>query len=270
MTARHARKYAWLGWPLLPATLVAVALAGAPEPAWATDAPPLPTVAEVTHKMDDLYRSTSSHATVTMKVVTKHFSRDLVIESWSVGKDKALMVIRKPAREKGTATLKTDEGLWNYAPRADRLMRIPSGMLSESWMGSHFTNDDLMRENSYADDYTTTLSWATEGGTRFLKATLVPKPDAPVVYTKIEELMTADEWLPVRADYFDGADIVRTMTWKDVKVMGGRKLPATMVIVPTDKPTESTTVIYDDISFDVRIDAGVFTPRGLRSAAQKR
>ena len=104
----------------------------------------LPTVRDVVDYIDDLWRSESSHAQMTMTVVRKRGTRTLTVESWSMGDDAALMVIRNPAREAGTATLRTDDGLWNYAPRADRLIRIPSGLLSESWMGSHFTNDDVV------------------------------------------------------------------------------------------------------------------------------
>ena len=236
-------------------------------------APPLPTVEAVTQKLDDLYRSKSSVARIRMEVKTKHFERALEIDAWSIGEDDALMVIRAPARERGTATLRTDEGLWNYAPRADRLMRIPSGMLSESWMGSHFTNDDLMRESSWDDDYDTTLDWfepPDEKGATYLRATMIPKKNAAVVYTKVVQVLTADAWLPVRAEYYDGHEIVRRMHFEDVKVMGGRMLPTVMRVVPTDKPDELTRVVYERIEFDGKIDRDLFTPRGLRRMAQKR
>ena len=250
-------------------TLFAIALLAAP-PAVAPAPPPLPDVERVASHLDDLYRSKSSHGVISMKVKTRHFARTLQIESWSKGEDFALMVIRAPAREAGTATLRTTEGLWNYAPRADRLMRIPSGLLSESWMGSHFTNDDLMRESSYDDDYDTRLSWHQEGAAALLRMDMIPKKEAAVVYTKIVFYLSAEGWLPVRAEYYDDAEIVRTTLFRDVKDFGGRKMPAVMEVKPADKPDEFTIVTYESITFDAPVDDRVFTPRGLRKAAQRR
>ena len=144
----------------------------------------LPDVNAVLDYLDDLYRSSSSHALMTMTVVRERGTRELQLESWSIGEDQSLIVIRRPAREAGTATLLSEEGLWNYAPRADRLIRIPTGLLSDSWMGSHFTNDDLVRETSYHDDYEATLVWDEEEGRRLLHAILTPRPDAPSSFFK--------------------------------------------------------------------------------------
>ncbi len=249
----------------MTALFVLIALASPPADA----APALPAVAEVTNHLDDLYRSKSAHSRIRMRVKTKHFARTLEIESWSIGEDLALMVIRSPAREAGTATLRTKEGLWNYAPRADRLVRIPSGLLSESWMGSHFTNDDLMRESSYDEDYDTQIAWVDDAGQRRLRLTMVPKKDAAVVYTKIVFWLSEKGWLPVRAEYFDGDEIVRTNTFTDVKAFGPRSIPATMTVVPADKPQESTVVTYQDIRFDAPVRKALFTPRGLRRAAKR-
>lgn len=228
----------------------------------------LPDVDEVLDHLDDMYRATSSHSMVTMTVVRERGTRELTLESWSRGLDDALVVIRAPAREAGTATLLTEEGLWNYAPRADRLIRIPSGLLSDSWMGSHFTNDDLLRETKYREDYTASLSWAEEEGARRLKVTMTPKPDAPVIYTKVEFTLTSDDWVPLRVDYYDGADVVRTMTYSDVQTVSGRRLPMEMTLVPSDAQDERTVLKYDELELDIGVDADLFTRRGLRRVAR--
>lgn len=237
-----------------------------------TKAHTLPAVEEVTAKLDDLYRSDASHGTIEMTVVTDRGKRTLQIEQWTRGDEQALMVIRKPTREAGTATLRNDDGLWNYAPRADRLIRIPSGLLSDSWMGSHFTNDDLMRETSFEDDYDTKLSWASVDGTRYLKQILTPKKGAPVVWEKVEYLMTADEWLPVKASYFDDGKIVRVMKFSQIKTLGGRKLPTVMELLPQsgDDKGEKTRVEYKQMEFGADVDKGMFTKRGLRRVARRR
>lgn len=232
----------------------------------------LPSVEEVTDKLDDLYRADSSHGTMQMKIVTDRGTRTLEIEQWTKGDEKALLVIREPAREAGTATLRNKDGLWNYAPRADRLIRIPSGLLSDNWMGSHFTNDDLMRETSFTDDYKTKLSWAKVDGKRYLKETLTPKKGAPVVWQKIEYLMTPDEWLPVKASYFDDGKVVRVMEFSEVEDLGGRKIPTVMKLLPQtgEDKGEMTRVEYKDMKFGADVDEGMFTKRGLRRVAKRR
>ena len=226
-----------------------------------------PDVDAVLDHLDDLYRASSSHAVMTMRVERARGTRELTLESWSRGMDDALIVIRAPAREEGTATLMTDDGLWNYAPRADRLIRIPSGLLSESWMGSHFTNDDLLRETSYREDYSAEADWVDEGDERALRITLTPRPEAPVVYTRVEFWLD-ERWVPSRTDYFDGDDLVRTMRYSDVAEVSGRLLPLTLTVIPTDTPSERTVVIYHTLELDVDVEGDLFTRRGLRRVAR--
>ena len=249
-----------LGVGLLALVSAALALA-TPAPAAAQ---PLPDLDTVLDHLDDLYRSSSSHALMTMTVVRDRGTRELTLESWSRGTDDALIVIRSPAREAGTATLRTEEGLWNYAPRADRLIRIPSGLLSEAWMGSHFTNDDLLRETSYRDDYDASLDWFEEDGTRYLRVTLTPRPEAPVVYTRLFFLLTADDWVPVRWDYLDQGELVRQLLFDQVESVAGRELPMRMVVQPMDRPEERTEIVYDELELDLPLDDGLFTRQGLR------
>jgi outer membrane lipoprotein-sorting protein len=230
----------------------------------------LPTVDDVTKKLDELYRSDSSKATMTMTVVNDRGTRKLTLEAWTKGKDESLIVIRKPAREAGTATLRTDEGLWNYAPRADRLIRIPTGLLSDSWMGSHFTNDDLVRESSYEDDYKSKLSWSKLDGDRVVKVTMTPKPRAPVVYTKVEFFVRPGDYVPLRTDYYDEGKLMRRMTFSDVRDVDGKPIPHRMELRPMDKKGEKTVVQYDDLKFNVRVKDSLFTKRGLRRAAKRR
>lgn len=235
-----------------------------------SDAPALPTVEEVMGHLDRLYRAESSHARMRMEIVTSRFERTLEMESWTLGLDQALTVIRSPAREAGTATLRNPEGLWNYAPRADRLMRIPSGMMSDGWMGSHFTNDDMMRETSWEEDYTTELAWATEEGQRVLRAESTPRPGAPVVWSRVVSVMRADGWIPLRTEFWDGDTLRRTMRFSDVREVQGRQVPMRMTLTPHDHPGERTVVVYDNLVFNPSLDASLFTQRGLRREAQRR
>jgi outer membrane lipoprotein-sorting protein len=237
--------------------------------AGAEAAPKLPPLRQVVDRLNDLYRADASQSRMTMKVVTSRYQRELTLEAWTRGKEDALIVVRGPAREAGAATLRSAEGLWTYAPRADQLVRIPSSLLSDNWMGSHFTNDDLMRETDFLKDYDATLAWYEDGGKRLLRATLVPKPQAPVVWSRIVFLLDPSDDLPLRADYYERDKIVRTLTYGDPHVLSGRRVPFTMVMVPTDKPGESTRVEYQELKFGVKVDPGLFTQRGLRRVAKQ-
>ena len=228
----------------------------------------LPSMDAVIDHLDELYRSSSSHSVMTMTVVRERGTRELTLEAWTQGEEEALIVIRSPAREAGTATLMTDEGLWNYAPRADRLIRIPTGLLSESWMGSHFTNDDLMRETSYDDDYDTELSWTERDGERLLVVTLTPKPDAPVVYTRILFFLTPEDWIPTREEFYDEGELIRYMVFDRVEEVSGRPIPMRMTLRPMDEPDERTVMEYQELQLDAAVDADLFTRRGLRRVAQ--
>ena len=229
---------------------------------------PVPDVDQVMDYIDDLYRSQSSYSLMRMTVVRERGTRELEMEAWSKGDDESLVVIRSPAREAGAATLLTGEGLWNYAPRADRLIRIPSGLLSESWMGSHFTNDDLMRETSYLDDYDAVISTEEREGVTYLKATLTPKPDAPVVYSELVFLITPDDWIPVRSEYYDEGKLIRAMDFDRVQTIAGKQIPMRMTILPADEPNERTVVEYLKLELDIPVDDRLFTRQGLRRAAR--
>lgn len=232
--------------------------------------PPLPDATAVTRMLDELWRSNASHAKLTMTVLTASTTRELELESWSQGSDLALVVVRAPARESGVATLKTGEGLWSYAPRADRLIRIPAGLLGDGWMGSHFTNDDLVRESSYEIDYRAQLAWTTEGAKRLLKLTLIPKPEAPVIYSRVEFLLEPGSLIPVRSDYYDDEALIRQLNYSDVREVNGKAIPHLLQLIPLDKrhKGEQTRVQYDSLATGMTVAKELFTKQGLRRAAR--
>ena len=234
--------------------------------------PPLPTRTQVTKTLDEMWRADSSHAEMTMTVIKPRRTRELTLESWSKGKDLALIVIRAPAREAGTATLRTGKGLWTYAPRADRLIRIPTGLLSDSWMGSHFSNDDLVRESSYEDDYDSKVSWTREGSRRLLLLTLTPKPNAPVIYTRVEFRLDWERKVPTSAAYYDRGKLMREMRLSDVRETGGKLVPHKMELIPLDNKHrgEKTVLTYQKLELGAPVDPGLFSKQGLRRAAKRR
>ncbi|GLI35109.1 outer membrane lipoprotein-sorting protein [Desulforhabdus amnigena] len=224
------------------------------------------TAREILDRMDDLYRGESSHGEMTMVVVTAHWKRTLSLEFWSKGKEKSLIKILAPIKEKDTATLRSGNEIWNYLPKVKRVIKLPSSMMSASWMGSHFTNDDLVKESRFVEDYDFEVTFeGRRAGKDIVEVTCIPKPDAPVVWGKVVVVVRLQDYLPLESAYFDEElHLARTMTFSDVRTFSGRTLPARMVVVPADKPGERTEVTYREIAFDLDLSDEIFSIRNLQ------
>lgn len=261
MRCFSTRKEATRQWRLLrTAFLPALLVLTFARPAWAL------TPKEILDRVDDLFRGKSSQAKMSMTVKTAHWERTLKMEAWSEGKEKSLIRILSPKKEQGTATLKNGDDIWNYLPKVNRVIKIPSSMMSGSWMGSHVTNDDLVKESRMADDYTFHVSFEGEkDGRQVIEITCTPKPEAAVVWGKVLITVRAEDYLPISALYYDeDMNLARTLTWDNMKKFGDRTLPGTMKIVPADKPEESTVMIYDEILFDMKLPEDLFSLRELQ------
>ncbi len=218
---------------------------------------------EILDRFDDLYRGDSSHAVMAMTVVTGHWTRELRLEAWSQGREKSLFRILSPRKEKGTATLKSGRQMWNYLPKVDRVIKVPSSMMAGSWMGSHFTNDDLVKDSRMADDYD--FEFGEAAGDGEIAIVCRPKPEAPVVWGKVVVRVRGADGMPVAVEYFDeDMEPARTMSFGDYREVGERRIPLSMRIVPADEPEEHTEVRYEQIEFDRPLAEDLFSLRSLR------
>ena len=217
---------------------------------------------ELIRRIETQYEGKSSHATMIMAVRTEDYDRELTMESWSEGSDRFLTVIREPAKEEGTATLKVGDDIWNYLPRIDRMVKIPSSLMGESWMGSHLTNDDLVNEDRVDELYSFEVESAAGDTVTIL---CHPRPDAAVEWDLIRYRVELAREIPIDVRYYDErGDLVRTMSFTDVKQVSGRWIPLTMTVQPADEPTEHTVIRYEAIEFDVAIPADFFSVNTLR------
>ena len=221
---------------------------------------------EIVDCVDRIMRGESSRGVSTMEVVTENWSRAMEMQVWSLSTDYALVRILSPRKDAGTATLKAVNEIWNYLPRVDRTIKIPASLMSASWMGSHFTNDDLVKESRLIEDYEITLAYEGDrDGVEVWEFDLVPRPEAPVVWGRISYQVRKSDTMPVYARYYDeDGELVRTMTFFDYRELGGRLVPAAMRIVPEDKPGEFTEFRYSELEFDVDLDEAFFSLRRLR------
>ncbi len=209
---------------------------------------------------DRIALADSAAGIMTMRVVKAHRTSVMKMKFWSSGRDKMLVRILAPARVKGMATLKVGRKVWYYMPRTDRIVRVGTSMLSESWMGSHFTNDDLVKETEMDRQYTC-VSRADRGDRILVKVR--PLPNAAVIWSSVELTITKKGWLPVKIAYYGrGHQLKRTMTFSDVRLMDGRRIPTRFRLQPAGK-SEYTEIIYHKIRFHVAIPNRYFSLRGL-------
>ena len=182
------------------------------------------------------------------------------------GEDYALIhVLEGGPRETGMMTLKREKQLWTWLPQAGRVMKLPSGMMGDSWMGSDFTNDDLVKGNSLIDDFEAAFKGVAKADGRDVwHAVLTPKPTAAVVWERIEVMIDRKNCLPVLEQFFDedGA-LAREMSFSDFRQIGWRQFPAKVTVVPAEKGRE-TSITYSEIEFDIDIPEDTFSLQRLR------
>lgn len=254
------------GYPLT--AFAALALAFLVPPALVTAQPTGADVDAIIAKLDELYRSKSSHAMIEMEIVTPHWERTLELEAWTEGLDRTFIRVHAPRKEAGMATLRIDREMWNYLPRINKVIKVPPSMMSSSWMGSDFTNDDLVNEVTLREDYTVELITIDDPEPRMLYIKATPHEGVPVVWGHYVTAVREGSYLPVWEEYYDDdGRATRRAEFSDVGTFDGRTIPATMTMISLSEQREGhrTTLRYTDIEFDVDVDNNVFTLRNLRS-----
>lgn len=230
-----------------------------------------PPIDELVHSLDQLYRSDDSYAEMSMHIVTPHWERILTIKAWSHGIDKTFIRILSPAREAGMASLRIGAEMWNYLPNTSSTVRIPPSMMAGSWMGSDITNNDIVREITYVNDYTysyttdTTLTDAQTDGVVYIE--LFPKSSTAVVWSSIVFAVRIEDTMPLWEKYYDShGDLIKTVTYSDVQEMDGRTIPAQMQVIPADKEGQSTTITWSHAEFNRGLDSSIFSLSNLQSS----
>lgn len=213
----------------------------------------------VVDHFEDLYRSDSSRSRAEFTITKPRRTRTMTMSVWTRGEEKTLVVIEASAREKGTATLKVDKNLWNYLPRIKRTIRVPPSMMLGSWMGSDFTNDDLVRESSYREDYVYELAGRSESPPGWL-VRFTARPDVVGLWQRFELVVSLDGLIPLKARYYDRKGrLARTLHWDLVTTFDGRRIPARMELVPEDKEGHSTEMVYLEMEFDLDVPESTFS-----------
>ena len=227
-------------------------------PAHAAAQPRPPDVDKLLVRLDDLYRSKSSIARMELQVVTPRSTRSMRLKAWTRGEDEALIVIEAPPREEGTTTLRVGPNLWNYLPRIARTIRVPPSMMLGSWMGTDFTNDDLVKESSLRKDFEARIDRRSDTPPGWW-VRLDVKPGVVGRWARIDTLVS-DDLLPIEERHFDRKGrLARTMVFDDIRMLGGRRLPAHLTLTPADTEGQRTEMRYLDAQFDVPIPDDTFS-----------
>ena len=220
---------------------------------------------EIVKKIDDLYRSSASTSLVEMQIITPHWQRTLKMKAWSMGMKKTFIRILEPKKERGIATLRIGNEMWNFLPKTNKVIKIPPSMMMSSWMGSDFTNDDLVKEFTFLESYYFELTTPEnpEPGTLYVKC--IPKKGLPIVWGYIIIAVQKETYMPLWQKYYDEkGKLMREITYKDVKFFGKRKIPSVLELIPKTKKGQKTVLRYLEATFDTKIDEVIFTLRNLR------
>jgi hypothetical protein len=227
-----------------------------------------PDVAKLVRRTEQVLDGRSSIGTFRMEITTPRWSRTLEMKAWSKGRDFSLIrILAGSPREVGMMTLKREDQLWNYLPNAGRVMKLPSGMMGDSWMGSDFTNDDLVSGSSLADDFTSVVvAVETLGGMEAWHIVSTPRPDAVTVWGKVELWLARSTCQPIEQRFYDEEGVLtRRMEFSEFRQVGWRWFPARMTVIPSEEGRR-TAIVYEDIQFDVDIADDVFSLRHLQQA----
>ena len=221
---------------------------------------------EIVKRADDNRRGKSSYSEVTMTIVRPAWTREIGLKSWSKGTDFMMTLITSPAKEKGQAFLKRQKDLWNWQPGIGRMIKMSSSVMGQSWMGSDFTNDDIVRESSSVNDYTHRLE-TTEKVREFdcYKLILTPKDNAAVVWGKVIMWVSVTDFVEIKTEFYDEDNVlVNTFNSYDIKTFGSRKLASRMEVVPADKPNQKTVMLIEKYDFDMAIEDGFFSQQNMQ------
>ncbi len=224
------------------------------------------TAKDIIDKADKKNRGLSSKGTMSMTIVRPSWERTIVMKNWSKGDENFMIYITEPAKEKGQVFLKVGKEMWNYVPTISRMIKIPPSMMMQSWMGSDFTNDDLVKQSSIVVDYNhTLLGEEVVNGQNCYIIELIPLPDAPVVWGKIKAWVTTNGYNVWKNEYYDEDGYLQnTENGYDLKKMGDRIIPTRFEMIPADEEGKKTVMEILDVEYNIDIKDNFFSKQNMK------
>ena len=225
------------------------------------------TAKEIVQKADEKMRGSTSQAEIVIKTVRPSWSREMRVKTWMKGTNLAMIIIQSPAKDKGIAFLNRKKEDWNWMPSLEKTIKLPPSMMSQSWMGTDFTNDDLVKESSIVNDYDHKIIGDTIINNRnSYIIQMIPKPEAAVVWGKLIVCIDKKDFLELHTKFYDeDGTLVNIMNGYDVKMMDGRLIPTYFEMIPTDKKNQKTEMIYKSIQYNKPLDDGFFSTERMKT-----
>jgi outer membrane lipoprotein-sorting protein len=222
---------------------------------------------EIVRKSDQKFQGErSSITTMIMTIKRPKWERSIEFKTWTSGKAYALTLITSPPKESGQTFMKMKNEMWNWNPTINRLIKLPPSMMSQGWMGSDFSNDDILKESSIVVDYTHDLAGTEKyNGTDCFKIILIPREDAAVVWGKLIKWISIAGFDQLKTEYYDEDEVlVKTEIASDIKKMDDRMIPTYFEVIPAEKPDNKTLVRLITVKFNVLIDEGFFSQQNMK------
>jgi len=225
------------------------------------------TALEIVKRADDKFNGEKSSLMVmSMTIIRPTWQRSVEFKNWSLGKEYALTLITSPAKDIGQTFLKRVNEMWNWNPSINRLIKLPVSMMSQGWMGSDYTNDDILKESSVVNDYThEIIGNEIIDGRDCYKIKMVSKEDASVIWGHQIRWIDKKDFLVLKAELFDEDGVlVRTETGSDIKPMDGRVIQTRIELVPADEPGNKTVVVIKEMKFNISVQESFFSQQNMK------
>jgi len=226
------------------------------------------TATDVIRKADEKFNGEkSAYMVMSMTIVRPAWQRTVEFKTWTLSKDYALTLITSPARDAGQAFLKRGNEMWNWNPSINRLIKLPPSMMSQGWMGSDYTNDDILRESSVVNDYVHEFAGEEViDGHECYKISMTAKEGSPVIWGSQIRWIDKKEFLFLKSELYDedGA-LVRTETGSEIKMMDGRNITSRIELVPSEEPGKKTVVVIKEIRFNIPVNESFFSQQNMKT-----
>ena len=222
---------------------------------------------DIIRKADEKFNGEkSSYSVMSMTIIRPAWQRTIEIKNWTLGRDFALALITAPAKEAGQSFLKRRSEMWSWNPSISRLIKLPPSMMSQGWMGSDYTNDDILKESSVVNDYTHEIVGEENiGGRLCYKIKMTARENASIVWGKQIRWIDKKDFLVLKAELYDeDGYLVRTETGSDIKMMDGRTITSKLELVPEDEPENKTVVEIREIKFNLPVTESFFSQQNMK------
>lgn len=228
-----------------------------------------PTPEDLIRSAMDHWRGTTSYSDMTMVIHRPDWERSMSMQAWTEGDKHSLVRVTAPSRDAGNGTLLVDNNMWTYTPKINRVVKVPSSMMSQSWMGSDLSNKDISKSTDIIDQYDHSLVETKQlDGHQAWVIQSIPHEEAAVVWGK-EVWTIRDDFVLLEQQFWDQDGIlVKTFATTEIRELGGRTVATVMRMQEVEKTDQWTEMRVDDAQFDVDLPANLFTLSNLRNPRQ--